>query len=64
MNKPTKFQRFKILTIPRITWYISGRFIVEFMKDFWHNKNNKPPEYDDAIWCGKRYCRICGGKSK
>ena len=65
MKKP-KSKKWKVLryiTLPTIWWYLSGRFIYEFILDFIHNKKRKEPLWNDVGWCGRKYCRICGGKS-
>jgi len=64
MKKPNKkWNYFRLITLPKITGWISGRFIYEFILDFVHNKKGKSPFWKDAGWCGKKYCRVCGGKS-
>lgn len=60
------WNRIKHIIIPRILWYISGRFIWnQVYSYYWLNIKNREPLWSDAIECDKKYCRFCGkGKKK
>ena len=53
---------YRHITFPKILWYITGRFILEFILDFSHNIQGKEPYWDDADSCKKYFCRYCGGR--
>ena len=61
MRRPFLF-KFRHNTLPKILWYITGRFIYDkILNILWH-RAGKLPMWGDAKWCGKKYCRVCGGK--
>ena len=55
-----KYHRY--ITLPKVLWYITGRFILDFILNFSHNIQGKEPVWNDSISCGKYFCRICGGE--
>lgn len=57
------WNHFRYITLQKILWYATGRFMVEFVWDWWHVKVAKlPPYWSDAdqLNCARRYCRYCG----
>ena len=51
-----------IIMKEKIKWYITGQFIWDKILDIVHCVKRKKPLWPDAVWCGEKFCRYCGGK--
>ena len=55
-------KKIRYITLQKILWHVTGRFILEFILDFSHNIQGKKPYWNDAESCKRYFCRYCGGK--
>lgn len=61
------WKRVRYIYFPKFLWYVTGRFIYEFLYDYWWVRiAKKKPLWPDADSqsCIRKFCRYCGKGAK